>query len=192
MTILIIGLAIFLGMHSVRIYAADWREAQINKRGLKVWLAFYALISLLGMVLLSYGYGEARIETEVLWYPPVWAKHLAALFVLLGFILFVAADVKGTKIKAKVGHPMIVGVKLWAFGHLISNGNLVDVILFGSFLLWAILDFRASRQRDKAAGTTYEFLGYHRDMIAISIGLVVGIVFVMYLHGMLIGVTPFG
>ena len=191
MTILIIGLVLFLGMHSVRIYAEDWREAQINKRGKTIWLAFYALISLLGLILIIWGYGDARVETQVLWYPPVWTKHLAALSVLLGFVLIVAADVKGTMIKVKIGHPMIAGVKLWAFGHLISNGALVDVILFGSFLVWAILDFRASRQRDKAAGTTYEFLGYHRDMIVIAIGLVVGIVFVLYLHGMLIGVTPF-
>ena len=138
MTILIIGLILFLGMHSVRIFASDWREAQINKRGQKVWLAFYALISLLGFILIIYGYGEARVVTQVLWTPPVWTKHLAAVFVLLGFVLIVAADVKGTKIKAKVGHPMVAGVKLWAFGHLISNGALVDVILFGSFLVWAI------------------------------------------------------
>ena len=191
MTLMIIGLVLFLGMHSVRIFADDWREAQITKRGEKVWFVSYAFISLLGLVLLIYGYGEARIETQVLWTPPIWTKHLAAVFVLLGFVLMIAGDVKGTKIKAKVGHPMILGVKLWAFGHLISNGALVDVILFASFLVWAILDFRASRQRDKTAGTTYEFLGYQRDIIVISLGLVVGIVFVVYLHGMLIGVTPF-
>jgi len=86
---------------------------------------------------------------------------------------------------------MIVGVKLWAFGHLISNGSVADIVLFASFLVWAILDFRASRQRDKANGVTYKFTGYHRDLMAITIGLIVGIVFVLYLHDVLIGVKPF-
>ncbi len=191
MTVMVIGLILFLGMHSVRIYADSWRELQINKRGVIVWQAFYALISLLGFIFIIWGYVEARAETQMLWHPPIWTKYIAALFILLGFILIVAADFKGTKIKAKIGHPMILGVKFWAVGHLITNGSLVDVILFTSFLLWAILDFRAARQRDKVAGVNYEFLGYQRDIIAITIGLVVAIVFVLYLHGMLIGVTPF-
>jgi len=191
MTIMIIGLILFLGMHSVRIYANVWREAQISKRGKNIWQGFYAIVSLLGFILIIWGYGDARVETQVLWYPPLWTKHLAALFVLISFIFFVAADLPGTKIKSKIGHPMIVGVKLWAFGHLITNGALADIILFGSFLLWAILDFRTARQRDKANGVSYEFLGYHRDILVIVIGFGIGIVFALYFHNMLIGVTPF-
>ena len=191
MTIMIIGLILFLGMHSVRIYANAWREEQINKRGKLIWQGFYAVVSLIGFILIIWGYGDARVETQVLWYPPVWTKHLAALLILISIIFIVAADLPGSKIKSKIGHPMIVGVKLWAFGHLITNGALVDVILFGSFLLWAILDFRAARQRDKAVGRSYEFLGYQRDILVIVIGLVIGVVFALYLHNMLIGVTPF-
>lgn len=191
MTIMILGLIFFLGVHSIRIYANSWRGEQINKRGKNVWQGIYTLISLLGFILIIWGYGDARVETLVLWYPPIWTKHLAALFVLISFIFFVAADLPGTKIKSKIGHPMIVGVKLWAFGHLITNGALVDIILFGSFLLWAILDFRAARQRDKENDVSYEFLGYRRDILAVAIGLVIGIVFALYFHNMLIGVTPF-
>ena len=192
MIILIIGLILFLGTHSVRIYAFDWREGQIRKRGEKVWQGIYSLISLLGFVLIIWGYGEARAETQILWNPPIWTKHLAALLTIPAFILLFTPYIPGTKIKTKIGHPMILGVKLWALAHLISNGALVDIVLFGSFLLWAILDFRASRMRDRAAGTIYIFQGYKRDVIAIIIGLVTWAVFALYLHGLLIGVKPFG
>lgn len=188
---MIIGLILFLGMHSIRIYASDWRDAQVRKRGEQTWQGLYSLISILGFVLIIWGYGDARADTQMLWHPPIWTKHLAALLILPAFVLFIAAYVPGTKIKSKIGHPMIVSVKLWAFGHLITNGSLLNTILFAAFLLWSILDFRASRQRDKAAGTTYAFVGYSRDMIAITIGLAAGIVFSLYLHGMWIGVNPF-
>jgi len=191
MTILITGLILFLGMHSVRIFAENWRLEQIYKRGEKTWQAIFSIISLSGFILIIWGYSEARVVSQILWYPPVWTRHAAALLILLGFVFIVAADISGTKIKSKIGHPMIVGVKLWAFGHLISNGSVADIVLFASFLVWAILDFRASRQRDKANGLTYEFTGYHRDLIAITIGLILGVVFVLYLHDVLIGVKPF-
>ena len=192
MTIMIIGLVLFLGMHGIRIYADGWRSAQIAKRGEAAWLGMFSVISLVGFILIIWGYGDARVTTSVLWTPPLWTKHLAALLILLSFVLITAAYVPGTRIKSIIGHPMIVGVKLWAFGHLITNGSLVDVILFGAFLVWAILDFRTSRRRDKAAGTRYAFVGVQRDAIAVVIGLAIGLVFALYLHGMLIGVTPFG
>ena len=191
MLLLIIGLILFLGMHSVRIYASDWRAEQISKRGENTWMGFYSLVSIIGFLLIIWGYGDARLDTQILWHPPAWTKHLAALLILPAFILFVAAYVPGSKIKATLGHPMILGTKLWAFAHLLSNGALVNVILFASFLLWAILDFRTSRRRDKAAGTTYEFISYSRDAIATVVGLVAWAGFSIYLHGMWIGVKPF-
>lgn len=192
MTIMLIGLVLFLGMHSVRIFADTWREAQIAKRGAAAWQGFYTLISLLGFIMIIWGYGDARGSTSVLWYPPVWTKYPAVLLIVASAILITATYVPGTKIKAVIGHPMLAGTKLWAFGHLITNGTLQDVILFGAFLVWAILDFRTSRQRDKRTGTRYEFVGYQRDAIAIVVGLAVGIVFAVYLHARLIGVAPFG
>lgn len=191
MILMSIGLLLFISMHSVRIFAEDWRIAQINKRGEKAWLGFYAAVSLVGLIFIIWGYGEARGEVPILWYPPAWMKYLAALFIIPGMILMVAADVSGTKLKEKIGHPMIVGVKLWAFGHLLINGSLADIILFSTLLIWAIFNFRAARKRDKAAAMTYPFAGYERDVRAVIVSVVVTFIFILYLHGFLIGVTPF-
>ena len=192
MVTLIVGLLMFLGTHSVRIFAEDWRNKQIAQRGENAWMGFYSIISLIGFVLLVYGYGQARLEPLVIWQPPVWTKHLAALLTLPAFILLVAAYVPGTKIKTMIGHPMVLGVKLWALAHLLANGTLADIILFGSFLLWSILDYRASRQRDKAASTAYQATGVSRDIIAIVVGIIAWVAFAIVLHNWLIGVKPFG
>ena len=143
----------FLGAHSLRIFADSWRSAQIARIGENPWKGLYSLVSIAGFVLLIWGYGRARAATIVLWQPPSWTHYLAALFVLIAFVLVVAAYVRGTRIKSALHHPMLLGVKSWAFGHLIANGTLADVVLFGSFLVWAIVDFAASRRRDRVAGT---------------------------------------
>jgi len=192
MFMLIVGLLIFLGTHSVRIFAEDWRNRQIARRGENTWMGLYAIISLIGFVLIVYGYGQIRLEPLVIWQPPVWTKHLAALLTLPAFILLVAAYVPGTKIKTMVGHPMVLGVKLWALAHLLANGMLADIILFGGFLLWSVLDYRASRQRDKAAGTVYQATSVSRDIIAIVVGIIAWAAFAAVLHSWLIGVKPFG
>jgi uncharacterized membrane protein len=192
MTLLLAGLALFLGIHSVRIFADDWRTARIAQMGPLGWKGLYSVISLVGFVLIVYGYGMSRQSPVDLWMPPVWTRHLAALLTLPVFILFAAAYVPGTRIKEKLKHPMILGVKTWAIAHLLSNGRLGDVVLFGAFLLWAILDFRAARQRDRAQGTTYAAGGTVRDIIVVVIGLVAWAAFALYLHGPLIGVRPFG
>lgn len=192
MLTMIVGLLLFLGTHSVRVFAEDWRNRQISERGEKTWQGIYSVIALAGFLLIVWGYGQARLEPFVVWQPPVWTKHLAALLTLPAFILLVAAYVPGTKIKTLVGHPMVLGVKLWALAHLLANGMLADIILFGVFLLWSVLDYRASRQRDKAAGTIYQSAGISRDIIAIVTGIVAWGAFAAVLHGWLIGVKPFG
>lgn len=192
MTYLILGLVLFLGAHSVRIVADDWRTARLAAVGERPWKLVYSLISIVGFVLIVYGYGQARLAPVVLYAPPVWTKHLAALLTLPAFILIAAAYVKGTRIKARVGHPMVLGVKLWAFAHLISNGTLADVVVFGSFLLWAVLDYIAARRRDRAAGTVYPVGPVSRDLIAIGVGGLAWAIFGFALHGPLIGVRPFG
>jgi uncharacterized membrane protein len=143
-------------------------------------------------VLIIWGYGEARATPTVIYSPPVWTKHLAALLTLPAFVLLAASKVSGTRIKAAVGHPMVVGVKLWAFAHLLSNGTLADVVLFGSFLGWAVLDYLAAKRRDRAGGVTYPVGPVSRDALAIAVGAVAWIVFAVWLHGPLIGVRPFG
>ena len=192
MLIMIIGLLLFLGTHSVRIFAEDWRNKQISQRGENTWMGIYSLIALVGLILIVSGYGQARLEPQIIWQPPLWTRHIAALLTLPGFILLVAAYVPGTKIKTIVGHPMVLGVKLWALAHLLANGNLADIILFGTFLVWAVLDYRASRRRDKLTDTQYQSTGISRDIIAVTVGIVTWIAFAAVIHNWLIGVKPFG
>jgi uncharacterized membrane protein len=142
--------------------------------------------------MIVWGYGQTRLAPVDLWFPPAWTRHAAALLTLPAFILLAAAYVPGTRIKAAVGHPMVAGVKLWAFAHLLSNGRLGDVVLFGAFLAWAIADFIASRRRDRAAGTRHAVGPVSKDVLAVAIGVVAWAAFAFALHGWLIGVRPFG
>jgi uncharacterized membrane protein len=152
MTLLLLGLILFLGVHSTRIFADGFRSAQRARLGENGWKAAYSVASLVGFVLLVYGFGQARADSPVLWTPPVYMRHLAALLVAAAFVLLAAAYVPGNAIKAKLGHPMILGVKTWALAHLLANGRLVDVLLFGAFLVWAILDFASSRRHVRPHG----------------------------------------
>ncbi len=191
MSFLILGLIVFLGTHSLRIFAGNWREAQIARLGEMRWKGVYSLISAVGLGLMIWGYGMARADSPVLWATPIWTRHLAASLTLPAFILLVAAYLPGSHIKAAVGHPMVAGVKLWALAHLLANGKLAAVVLFGALLLWAVLDFISARRRDRAAGRTYTALGWSRDITAIAIGLVAWALFAVYGHAWLIGVQPF-
>ena len=192
MTLLILGLVLFLGVHSTRVVADDWRTATIARVGEKPWKAVYSLLSIAGFVLLVIGYGIARQSPVVLYTPPVWTRHLAALLTIPSFVLLVAAYVPGNAIKRAVGHPMVAGVKIWAIAHLIANGTLADVLLFGGFLVWAVLSFTAARRRDRAAGTVYPVGPTSRTVITIVVGLVAWAVFAFVLHRWLIGVSPLG
>jgi uncharacterized membrane protein len=192
MTWLLLGLVIFLGSHSVRIFAEPWRGARIAAMGLNAWKGVYSIVSILGFVLIVWGYGVARGAPVILYSPPVWTKHVAALLTIPAFILLAAAYVPGTRIKRAVGHPMIAGVKAWAFAHLLANGTLADVVLFGAFLVWAIVDYIAARRRDRAAGTVYVVGPITRDLAAVVVGLVAWAAFAFWLHAVLIGVRPFG
>jgi uncharacterized membrane protein len=192
MSLLILGLVLFLGTHSVRIVADDWRGARIARLGLMPWKGIYAVISIIGFVLIVWGYGQARGNPTVLYSPPVWTRHIAALLTVPAFILLVAAYIPGTRIKRAVGHPMVAAVKIWAFAHLLSNGTLADVVLFGAFLAWAVADYIAARRRDRAAGTVYDVGPVWRDIAAVAIGLAAWAAFAFWLHAAWIGVRPFG
>lgn len=192
MIVLVLGLVMFLGVHSTRIVADGWRTDLRKRVGEGSWKGVYSLVSLIGLVLIVYGYGISRTTPLDLWMPPVWTRHAAALLTLLSFVLLAAAYVPGTRIKARVGHPMVLGVKVWAFAHLLSNGRLADVLLFGAFLVWAVVLYVASRRRDRLAGTRYVAGPVSRDLIAIVAGTAAWVVFALWLHGMLIGVRPFG
>lgn len=192
MAILILGLVLFLGMHSIRIVAPDLRESAVRSMGLIPWKGLYSVISLVGFVLIIWGYGQARETPTWVWVSPDWTRHITALLVMPAFILLVAAYVPGTHMKAKLGHPMVLGVKLWAFAHLLSNGTVADILLFGGFLAWAIFYYAIARRRDRAAGVTYKAISAQRDLIAVVVGLAFYGVFALVLHEWLIGVRPFG
>ena len=150
MTQLILGLVLFLGAHSVRIWADGWRNQTIEAYGEKAFKGVYALVSILGFYLLVVGYGEARLQTVALWNPPIFTKHISMLLMLLSSILLMATYIPRNHFKMRLGHPMVLSVKVWALSHLLANGNLADLVLFGSFLIWAVLNFRSARARDRA------------------------------------------
>lgn len=189
---LILGLVLFLGVHSVRVFAEDWRTNTRARLGENAFKGVYSVVSVLGFGLIIWGFGQARLQPVVVWTPPVGMRHLASLLTLLAFVSLAAAYVPGNAIKAKLHHPMVLAVKTWALAHLISNGNLADVLLFGSFLLWAVFDFRAARQRDRAQGTSYASGTLAGTGIAVVLGLVAWAVFAFWAHAMLIGISPMG
>jgi uncharacterized membrane protein len=192
MAILVLGLILFIGVHSIRMVAAPWRAAQIERFGMQGWRAVYAVLSAVGIVVTVYGYGLARREPVVVWTPPFWMAHVTALFTAIAFILLTAPYVRGNHFKRALGHPFLCGVALWAFGHLLANGTLNAIVLFGAFLVWSLLDARSERRRDRAAGVVYPEGLVSHDVLVIAIGLVCWAIFAFWLHGPLIGVRPLG
>ena len=192
MTYLILGLMIFLGTHSVRIVADDWRTRTRSRIGALPWKGAFSLVSGVGLVLIVWGFGLARQQPVQLWAPPVAMRHLAALLTLISFVLLAAAYVPGNGIKARVHHPMVLGVKVWALAHLLANGNVAHLVLFGALLVWSMLDYSAARRRDRAEGTRYAAGTAGRTGITVAIGVGAWMLFALWLHGLLIGVRPLG
>jgi uncharacterized membrane protein len=192
MRTLCLGLLFFLGPHAVRMMAEDWRRRQIERLGEKRWKGVVSLLSLLGLVLIVVGYGQARSDAGDLWAVPLWTRHVAALMTLPAFVLIAAAHVPGSRLKSRLGHPMLLGTALWSLAHLLANARWADLLLFGSFLIWSGPAFRAARQRDRRdrVGRAEELAG--RDALTALSGLVAWVVFALWLHPMLIGVRPFG
>lgn len=190
MLLLIIGLIVFLGIHAVTLFNPALRQQIIAQRGRIAWRAIFSVISLAGLVLIIYGYGQARMNPTNLWFPPAGLRHLALILTLIAFVLMAATYVPNNRIKAKMGHPMYLGIKTWALAHLLANGTLADVLLFGSFLAWAIAGFAVQRRRDRTAGVIRPAGTLSGDIMTIVAGVVVWAVIVMFLHTWLIGVSP--
>mgnify|MGYP000465515800 FL=1 len=199
MTQLILGLILFLGAHSVRIWADGWRNQTIEAYGEKAFKGVYALVSILGFYLLVVGYGEARLQPLVLWNPPIFTKHISMLLMLLSSILLIAAYIPRNHFKMRLKHPMVLSVKVWALSHLLANGNLADLVLFGSFLIWAVLNFRSARARDRAQvqnSDANEEAPLKPNLLATLIALFGGMglwaVITFVLHAKVVGVAPMG
>lgn len=192
MIYLIAGLVLFLGVHSTRVFANDWRNQTLARMGEKPFKGVYSLLSLAGFVLLVWGYGQARQLGVMLWNPPTAMRHIAALLTLLAFVLWAASGVPRNQIKAKLHHPMVLSVKVWALAHLLANGSLADTVLFGSFLLWAVVLFATSRKRDRREQTVYPAGTASMTIVTVVAGLAFWALFAFWLHRWLIGVSPLG
>jgi len=190
MPLLIIGLLLFLGAHSVSIINSPWRDRMVARIGLVPWQGLFGVVALTGLVLIVLGYGMARdaLDPVVLYDPPTWTRHLNLLLMLPVFPLLLAAYMPG-RIQRAVKHPMLLAVKIWAFGHLLANGTLADVLLFGSFLAWAVAD-RISLKRRTPIPLHGAPPGAKNDLIAVLGGLLIYLAFLSFLHRWLIGVSP--
>ena len=189
MTLLLIGLAIFLGVHSISIFAEDFRNRMASRSEIG-WMAAYGLVSLVGLVLIARGYAAARLEPTLLYVTPAWMRHVTAVLMLPVFILFFATYFPG-RIKSMTKHPQLVAVKLWAVSHLLVNGALADVILFSAFLAWAVADRISMKRRTPRAVPGLPPAGIN-DVIVTVVGLGAYVVFVLWLHRAWIGIAPFG
>jgi len=187
MTTLIIGLILFLGAHSVSIVAPAWRNAMAAKLG-NGWRGIYSIVSLIGLVLIVKGYAAARLEPAVIYTSPLWLHHFTAVLMLPVFPLFLATYLPG-RIKTLFKHPTLNSVKFWAFAHLLSNGTLNDIVLFGSFLLWAVADRISVNHRPARPIHTLPPSKYN-DLIAVVVGVALYFLTIHWLHYKLIGVTP--
>jgi uncharacterized membrane protein len=190
MIMLLVGLAVFLGMHSVSIFAPQWRGAIASRMGTLPWKGLYSAVSIVGFALLWKGYALARLEPIPIYVSPAGLRHVAALLMLPVFPLLLAAYLPG-RIKTLTVHPMLVAVKLWAVSHLLANGMLADIVLFGAFLAWAVMD-RISLKRRAPTDTPSLPRSAINDVIVVIGGLALYGVFVGRWHEALIGVTPFG
>lgn len=187
---LLAGLLLFLGLHSLRLFAPRWREARIATMGPLAWKGLYAVLSIAGFVLLVWGYVQARAQAGVwIWMPPVWLRPPAFLLLLVAFVCLVAAYVPRNHIKVRLGHPMTLGVALWALAHLLLNGSLRDMLLFGGFLLWSLLLYRNALHRAPPARSGGSWVA---TLLCTGIGFAAWAVFARYLHLYLIGVSPMG
>ena len=187
MSLFILGLVIFVGIHSVAIVAPAWRDARAA-RNAGMWKGIYSVVSVVGLVLLICGYAMARGSTPSLWAPPVFMRHIALLLMLPVFPLLIAAYFPG-RISRSARHPMLVAITLWALAHLLANGSLISVILFGAFFLWAVLDWIAASKRPAQRLVPGAPSSPGNDARALVGGLAVYAIILLWAHRWLAGVS---
>ncbi len=191
MLTLLLGLLLFIGMHCLQVLAPDWRQQQRARWGEWGYKGLYSLVSGIGLVLIVIGYGQARSEPVPLWTPPRGLVHASFLLMWVAMVLLVAAYVPRNAVRARLGHPMTLGVKTWALAHLPANGMLADLMLFGTFLIWSVLVFRSARRRPAAGPVASSRLP--ATLLVLVLGSAVWALFLWGgLHARWIGVDPFG
>ena len=202
MTWLLLGLVLFLGAHSTRIFAGGWRTKTMEAWGEKPFKGVLALVSLLGFYGLIVGYAQVRMEPVVIWQPPIATRHISVLLMLFASILLVAAYIPANHFKVRLGHPMVLSVKVWALAHLLANGNLADLILFGAFLAWSVMNFKSARARDRAKAESLALVADESvqtalpktsaTLMAVVVGAGLWALITFVLHAKVVGVSPMG
>ncbi len=187
MLVFIIGLVLFLGVHCVSIVARPWRDRMLGTLGANGWRGAYSVVALIGLVLIIWGWGDARAAAPLLYEPPVWIKHLTALLMLFSALAMGVYMVPAGRLKPMLKHPMLLSVKIWAFAHLLANGDLASLLLFGTFLAWAVADRISLKRRAAAVAAPGSALN---DVIALGLGLVIYAALVFGGHAWLFGVAP--
>ncbi|MBK1705306.1 NnrU family protein [Halochromatium glycolicum] len=192
MLLLIAGLILFLGVHSVAIVDVAWRDRMVARFGELPWKAVYGVIALIGLVLIVNGYADARraVDPILIYQAPLWLRHVTLLLMLPVFVLLLAAYLPG-RIQTVTKHPMLLAVKVWALAHLLANGTLADLLLFGSFLAWAVTD-RISLKRRAPTPVPGAPAGRFNDAIALGGGVLLYLLFLFWWHEALFGVAPLG
>jgi uncharacterized membrane protein len=190
MLLLIAGLILFLGVHSVAIVDAGKRDQLASRLGELPWKAIYGLIALAGLYLIVQGYSAARGDPILIYHAPTWLRHVTLLLMVPVFVLLLAAYLPG-RIQRATKHPMLLAVKIWALAHLLANGTLADLLLFGGFLAWAVAD-RISLKRRTPLPAPGAPAGRYNDWIALGGGLLLYVGFLFWLHHALFGVSPIG
>ncbi len=188
---MIVGLAVFIGTHLVTT-RRDLRGQLVGRYGEVPYKIAYSVLSLVGILLIAYGFAHYRASGWIpVWNPPVFTKHLSLLLVWPAIIFVVAAYIPGN-IKRVLKHPMLVGVKLWAVAHLLANGDLGSIILFGSILAWAVYDRISLKRRTDPGAPPIAIGGWPRDVAAVIVGTLLYLVLVFWFHPAIVGVPVIG
>ncbi len=187
MLVFVLGLAIFFAVHLVPVLAPAFRDGIVERMGKSRWMIIYSALSLAGFVIMVFGWGQFRPVAPQLYEPPSWGRDVTMSLVWLSFILFALPRRKPGRILSLVRHPMVTGVILWSIGHLLANGDQASVILFGSFLVFALLS-RITKFSSDVDGP--QFVSYRSDIVGIVAGTVLYAIFVLWIHLWLFGVSP--
>jgi len=191
MSILIAGLVLFWGTHALRMVVPAWRERMMARLGLALWRVLVSIVSLLSVVLICWGFVQARLVARFLWVPPFWTRYAAALLMLLAFVLLASYFVPRNAIKIRSRYPATLSVAVWAWAHLLANGKTVDMVLFGAFLAWAVWDLAVLRRQERTRLDT----GLPATALGTGLAIIAGVIgwalFMLGLHPWLMGVAPF-
>jgi uncharacterized membrane protein len=191
LSVMIAGLVLFLGVHTLTTQRG-LRTSLVDSIGDGAYKVGYALVSLVGLALIVWGFAHYRAAGIIdVWHPPKFAKHITVALMLPAVILVVASYIRG-RIFTALKHPMLAGVKLWAAAHLLANGDLGSIILFGSFLAWAVFDRISLKRRTDAGAPPIPVGGVANDLIAVAVGLVAYVALAFTFHPVVIGVPVIG